>query len=848
MFYKHLRFLLILTVISFSLPLIMPSNVKSKTDLSLVNKSDLFTINWQNGRYLYQQTKFADSIIYLQKAYENAVQQDNHKQQIKSLNLMSMGYQKLGEWQKAKRLINQSTQLIESQTNINPEIIFLWSQTLNIQGQIEFATGNSQQALLVWQEAQKQAENINDLEGIQGSLINQVTAYASLGEYIKANKILQKLQINLEQTPDSEIKLYGLVSLATILQKQGELKQSEILLRKTLLVAEQFMSPMEIENITLILADVLKDLDKTSEALALYEQIINYSSQDELVVKAKLNELAIAIAQKKYRNIDDSINNIKNEINRLIISRDNLYIHINFVQNLFNLSAQIGKKYNDDILEVLTQSLVKGEQIKDNIFLAYSYGMLGKLYLQEDRLTEAQQLTNKALLLADQSKMLEVKVLWQGQMGRIYQKRGNLPEAISFYQSAIDNLDSFSRDLYNNNTELQFSFRDSVEPIYRELINLLLSDKNPSVENIKRAIKIFEQLHIAELKNFFGDGCLIRKSAEQLQDNTAAIIHPIILADRLVIITSLPNDKYSYHSININQVQLESTLIETRNSLHPTASSHTRKRLTKQLYDWLIVPIEDELQQSDISSLIFTLDGVMRNFPMASLYDGQKYLIENYAIALMPIRVDLLDPNPWQTEKLNILIGGLSESRQGFTSLPSVEKEIVEIASLSPSKILFNQNFTENNLTELVATTSFPILHLATHGQFSSQQEDTFLVTWDETINIKELETLIKSRNTQQAIELLILSACQTAIGDKRAALGLAGLAMRSGARSVVATLWSVNDESTAEFMVHFYQELQKTEISKSEALRQAQMKLIQSPTYSHPYYWAPFVMLGNWL
>ena len=848
MFLKHIRLLLILIVISFIQELTIVSSVKSESNLSVIDKSDNFTMNFRNGTNFYQQTKFADSLIYFQTAYENAVKENDPQQQIKALNFMAMGYQKLGEWQKARSFINQSTQLIKSQEKNNPNITFLWTQALNIQGQIEFATGNTQEALNSWQKAQKQAETINDVEGIRGNLINQVTAYSALGEYIKANKILKQLQVNIEQTPDSKIKIYGLIALATTLQKQGQLTQSEILLRQILLVAGEFLSPTEIDKITLILANVVKNLDKTSEALELYEQIINNSSQNELIIQAKLNKLAIAIAQEEYSNIDSLINNLKTQINTLTPSRKNLYIHINLVQNLFNLSAQTGNSYNDEILEILTQSLVGSEQIKDNISLAYSYGMLGKLYLQENRLEEAKQLTNKALSLAIQANAVEIKVLWQGQMGRIYQQIGDRQQAISFYQSAIDNLESFSQDLYANNTELQFSFQESVEPIYRELIDLLLIEKNPSTDNLKRAIKVFEQLHIAELKNFFSDGCLVRKSAEQLEDPEAAIIHPIILANRLVVITSFPNDKFSYHSIDIPKAQLESILIQARNSLHPIASINTREKLTIQLYDWLITQIEEQLKQNNISTLIFALDGVMRNFPMASLYDGQNYLIEKYAIALIPIRVDLLDPNPWQREQLDILIGGLSESRQGFTSLPAVEQEIQEIALTSPTKVLLNQNFTEENLTQLVTTTSIPILHLATHGQFSSKQEDTFLLAWDETINIQELEALIKSRKSQQAIELLILSACQTAFGDKRAALGLAGLSMRSGARSVVATLWSVNDESTAQLMVNFYQELQKKGIRKSEALRQAQLKLIQSPNYNHPYYWTAFVMIGNWL
>jgi CHAT domain-containing protein len=138
---------------------------------------------------------------------------------------------------------------------------------------------------------------------------------------------------------------------------------------------------------------------------------------------------------------------------------------------------------------------------------------------------------------------------------------------------------------------------------------------------------------------------------------------------------------------------------------------------------------------------------------------------------------------------------------------------------------------------------------LATHGQFSSNAADTFIVTWDQKVNVKEFDQLLRSRTREkeQAIELLVLSACETASGDNRAALGLAGAAIRSGARSTAATLWRVNDESTAIFMAEFYKQLASSKTSKAEALRNAQLTLLKNRDYQNPYFWAPFVLVGNW-
>lgn len=845
---KYLQFVLILLLTAFIHSTLLIPSVTSKNNLSLHSSFPTTEINFSHGKAHYQETKFAESLIYLEKAYEDAVNENKLEQQIKALNWMAMAYKKLGELQKAESAINNSIQLINSQTNIEQNTIFLLSQAFNIQGNIAFSQGKIAAALLAWQNAQKQAEIINDEEGIQGSLINQVTAYSALGEYVKANRTIKQLETQLRQQANSKLKIYSLVTLGVALQRQGNLSDSESLLRQSLVLAQELLSTRQINQIRFSLGNTLRDLKQTEEALNLYEQIINNSQQDDLLISAKLNQLTIYIEQNNQPEINQLVTDLKQKIRLLPATRNNIYARINFVQSLFNLSSVTGNNYSLDILSILSESLTQGEQIQDKRSLSYVYGMLGKLYLHEGQLDNAQKLTQKALALAQTVNASDIEVQWQGQMGSIYQQEGNPTQAISFYQNAVNNLESLSQDLYGNNAEIKFSFRESVEPIYRELINLLLTDSQPSTANLQKSIEIFEQLHLAELKNFFGDGCLVSKSVEEIEDQQGAIIYPIILDDRLVVITSLPHDKLIYHSIDIPQAQLESTLVKVRNSLHPTASNRTREKLTKQMYDWLIADIEDDLQANHISTLIFALDGMMRNLPMASLYDGQNYLIEKYAIALIPVRVDLFDPQPWQTQQLDVLIGGLSESRQGFSSLPAVELEVEEIASQSPSKILLNRNFTAANLAHLVATTSFPVLHLATHGQFSSRKEDTFLLAWNETINISDLEKLIKSRNSQEAIELLILSACQTAIGDKRAALGLAGLALRSGAKSVVATLWSVNDQSTAQLMVNFYEQLQTTGISKSEALRQAQLKLLQSSQYKHPYYWTPFVMVGNWL
>ncbi|NET53391.1 MAG: CHAT domain-containing protein, partial [Merismopedia sp. SIO2A8] len=187
----------------------------------------------------------------------------------------------------------------------------------------------------------------------------------------------------------------------------------------------------------------------------------------------------------------------------------------------------------------------------------------------------------------------------------------------------------------------------------------------------------------------------------------------------------------------------------------------------------------------------------------------------------------------------------------GFEDLENVEVEVSEIQNQLPSRLFLNREFTQTTLADRIQAVNAPIVHLATHGQFSSEPMETFVLAWDQRIDINTLSAILQTRNAEtNPIELLVLSACKTAEGDDRAALGLAGIAVRSGARSTLASLWTVDDQATADMMSQFYRELAQspTAIAKAEALRRAQIKLLESDFYDAPRFWAPFILVGNWL
>ena len=399
-----------------------------------------------------------------------------------------------------------------------------------------------------------------------------------------------------------------------------------------------------------------------------------------------------------------------------------------------------------------------------------------------------------------------------------------------------------------------------MEPVYRELVDLLLRPEGisePNQANLLQARHVIESLQLAELDNFFRQACLAANSVSidrlvDQYDPTAAVVYPIILPDRVEVVLKLPKQPLRHYSTHVSQTEVEETLEQLQQKIVEPDTIKKVKALSSQVYSWLIQPETAELAKSRVKTLVFVLDGSLRNIPMAALYDGKQYLVEKYAVALS-LGLQLLKPKSLAQGGLKALTAGLSEQPPEFphfSPLPEVRSEFNRIEQAGvPTKELLNQQFTSSTLERGINSSSLNVIHLATHGQFSSQAKDTFILAWNGPINVSQLDTLLQNRQSRSGVvELLVLSACETATGDKRAALGLAGVAVRAGARSTLASLWHIDDRATAIFIGEFYRELTKDKATKAEALRGAQLALLKDPSYSLPGYWAPYVLVGNWL
>jgi CHAT domain-containing protein len=248
---------------------------------------------------------------------------------------------------------------------------------------------------------------------------------------------------------------------------------------------------------------------------------------------------------------------------------------------------------------------------------------------------------------------------------------------------------------------------------------------------------------------------------------------------------------------------------------------------------------------------VFVPDGPLRTIPFSALQDGNtgKFLVETYSIAIVP-SLTLTDPRPLPRGGIQMLAAGISESVDGFPPLEFVEAEIAALREEYPGRTLLNEQFEVGRFESEVESRPFGIVHIASHAEFADDPSQSFLLAYDGKISMNRLARMVSTTRfrTTQPLELLTLSACETAAGNDRAALGLAGIALRAGARSALATLWSVNDQSSTALVTGFYRELADPEVSRAEALRRAQLALLELRGSRHPAFWSAFVLISSWL
>jgi CHAT domain-containing protein len=843
----------------------------------------------QQAQQQYQLGKLSQALDLLAQAGKIYQSQQQVLPQAEIWALTSLVQQQQGNWELARTNLARSLAAIETVPD-SLEKIQVEAQISNIQGHYSFTTGQYSQALWDWQQTEKLYRQIEDPIGIAGTGLSQAEALGKMGFHRRAcDRSLQifnpearcqsltapkiKTIINQAQAQKEPWLVDGLNSIGNSLLSLGQLDFAQRFIQSSDQSASRIKSlePTTQAKITLSLGNIHQAI-----ALQAKEQgnTAGFRTHSRLAVKyfrqleqktatpadytyklaAQLNELDLLIASENWSQAEALGNNIQLAANL----QPNPYGQVKFANSLVLLQGRgLNLKYSrQDLADIYLKVIKQAQSAGDSRLESYGWGNLAEIWDEQLQLESTpQELYEQALLLAQSAQSPEIAYRWQWRLGRIYRQQGLRAKAIASYQAALANLSSLRSDLVALEKEVQYEFKDQIEPVYRELADLLLTG-SPDDQDLEAARNVIEALQLAELDNYFQDACLTfePKSIDQI-DKNAAIIYTIVLPDRLEVIMAT-SDRFTrkqvlqHHAQIIPQPELEQTIQQLRGYLTEPDRTRDVQQLANQIYTWLMKPLMAELSVQQPQTLVFVLDGMLQTVPMSALYDGKQYLVEKYAIALTP-GLRLLNSQV-DSRPLSFLAGGISQSlkvnTESFAPLAHVAKEL-EIASQSENPVLLNRQFTPNKLLSELNRTSASVVHLATHGQFRANPHQTFLLMWQKMLTINEFSRIIQNRFKiyRNPVKLLVLSACDTASGDRRAALGLAGIAVRSGALSTLATLWEIKDDSTTELMKHFYQHLQHH--SKTEALRRAQLDLWQTADkdWQVPAFWSAYVIIGNW-
>lgn len=819
----------------------------------------------QAAKNLYLTGRFTEAVKLLQQAYQT---NGDPVEKTVILSNLALNFQQLGRIDEATGAIEEAIAILQKTPNSSQHLP-VWAQVWDVKGALELAKGKAEAALSSWETAASLYQQLKDNDKAILAQINQAQALQALGLYRREISLLQSLTTKLQKQPDSLAKAASFRNLGEALALAGDIQQAQKHLQQSLEIAQKLRSPEIIATANLSLGNLVyipsSSTEQKNKALAYYKQAAISSTTASTKVSAQLNSLRLLIELEEWAKAQELYPEIQSQIANLPLGRSAIYAQVNLAQRLLEMRQKLSEPNPETIAKILAVARQQAQQLQDVRSESFVLGNIGHLYELSQQWSIAQDLTTQALNLSQSIQAPDIAYRWQWQLGRILcqgkpqcDQSGDITEAIAAYTQAFNTLQNIRSDLIATKKNVQFSFRETVEPVYRRLVDLLLQPPTPNQENLKQARNVIEALQVAKLQNFLQQACqdsqLELDKVIDSQDQISAVIYAIILNDHLEVILKRPNKELSHYTAS-PQEKIQEVVSQLYKNLQEDGSYEEVQQDGQKVYSWLIQPIEKELKESNIKNLIFVLDGPLRKIPMASLYDGQQYLVEKYSVSLA-LGLQVREPKPLHRETMKVLVASLTNppnNREvsGFSKLAKVSEEVeaIEKTGLAVNSIA-EQQFTTKNFNKQLNTANFEVVHLATHGLFGENRENTFVVTADGKLKIDDFDQLFSSQeqNRKQKIDLLVLSACQTATGNDQAVMGIAGTIVQAGASSAIASLWDLDDEASVPFIKELYQHLGKPNISRAEALRLAQQSLLKNPKYDHPRYWAPYVLVGSWL
>jgi CHAT domain-containing protein/tetratricopeptide (TPR) repeat protein len=753
------------------------------------------------------------------------------------------------------------------------------------QGIQQFDISEYQAAIRSWQQTLAIYQQLKDRDGEASSLNNLGLAYYSLGQYPKAIEFHQQSLAIKQEIGDRNGEALSLMNMGIAYSELGQYPKAIEFYQQSLSIQRQIgdrngqaLSLMNIGNVYFDLEQYPKAIEFFHKSLSIQRQIGDRNGEAKSIgnMGNAYNFLgqypkAIEFFQQSmviFRDIGDIAGQgiTLSKIGSTLKKQQQPELAIIFYKQSVNVREGIRqglRKLPRDQQESYTQTV------------ADTYRSLADLLLSQGRVLEAQQVLE--LLKIQELRDFTRNARAGGETAGIALSRIE-EDILKKYGTLI----AFGLKLYECEQQ-----KCNILSQLRDQLDTLTQQFNQDTNTFRKTL----QERLAK------DPALMEP--EQVRNTAAKIVtaepdtilvYPLVLKDKIrILLATRAGEKgvvFRTFETPVNQQQLWNKVSQFRTELSNPNGEKELKAISQELYNWLIKPLEGEIKGKNVRNLVFSLDRSTRYIPMAALFDGKQYLIERYGIStiLNAGLTDVKDRLPSKKQDIKVLAMGVSKAFPGFNALSNVPLELANIVQKSgkentgifPGSEFLDEAFIFPTLRDNLSGNK--ILHIATHGKFESgRPENSFLLSGTgEELKIDQIQTL---QNYMKDTHLVVLSACETALGGVDAdGIEMSGISfyfLTNGAKAVIASLWLVNDASTSQLMQQFYQNLSTGKMTKAQALREAQIAMIQdskiqsgdvnrssvnytpgqsrnsesiSHNLSHPYYWSPFILIGNGL
>ncbi len=682
------------------------------------------------------------------------------------------------------------------------------------------------------------------------------------GDYDQAKALLQHALVQLNQHPDTPHHAAVLSALGNLYIATGPQQKAFALLTQAEALARETNQAALIARVLINLGNYYAFHQHIDTSLNNFNNSIasaRLANNPILVAKAQANAARTAGNSHQIDVAFGYLEDAQQTLEKLNNATAKNTLRVNLASTYLTLieQSQTLNRFKQPTYQLLVESIADYQRSGNSHGRSFARGLLGRLYELSAQYVEAQQLTQQALFDAQASADKYLLYRWHWQTGRIAQSLKQTKNAIHHYQQAITLLDTLRFQMLVAYRPPGTAFVEMIAPVYSEYIELLIKQSKTQQDNAARKLTLgkvrdtIESLKAAEIRDYFGDACVDALKAKQKPlwkaSTRAVIVYPVLLKNSSILLMDFPDGRLKMHRIAMPLDELTRLIRNFRVFLEKRTTNEYRIP-GKQLYDLLITPVIQSLNSTKIDTLVFVPDGPLFSIPLAALHDGKQHLIEQFSTAITP-GIQLVDPSPLSNKKITPVLGGLSESVDGYPPLVYVKEELDFISKLYGGNLLMNQNFKPASLKQSLSNEDINLLHISTHGFLGNSVDSSYLLTYDGKLSINSLADYVGMfKFREKPLELLVLSACETAEADDRSALGLSGIAVRAGARSAIGSLWKVNDAATSLLMTEFYQQFQQPGISRAAALQKAQQALLTDLRYRHPGYWAAFLLINNWL